>query len=330
MDGYRAYLVRKDKDGRATASIVSRSCEELPQDEVIIKVSYSSLNYKDALSATGAPGVTKDYPHVPGIDAAGKVMSDASGKFKAGKEVLVTGYELGANHDGGYAEYIRVPADWVVPLPEGLTLKESMIFGTAGFTAALSLDALKRNGIDPQKGEVLVTGASGGVGSLAVALLARSRYTVVASTGKLSAHELLKRIGASKVIDRSELDDHSGRPLLRSRWAAAVDTVGGNTLSTVIRTANHGACIAACGLVAGSELDLTVFPFILRGVNLLGIDSAWCPMPLRVKIWQKLSSQWKPDDLGSFARTIRMEQLDDSIEKILRGELIGRTIVELN
>ncbi len=233
---FRAYLVQKDQAGHATSSIVSRAFEELPPGNVLIRVSYSSLNFKDALSATGSPGVTKNYPHVPGIDAAGRVEKSESESCRPGDQVLVTGYDLGTNSDGGFAEYIRVPSEWVVPLPENLTLKESMIFGTAGFTAALSLRALLRNGLHPDQGEVVVTGATGGVGSIAVALLAKIGFTVVASTGKKEAHEYLKQLGASSINDRTELEDRSERPMLKSKWAGAIDTVGGNVLTTIIRT----------------------------------------------------------------------------------------------
>lgn len=326
---FRAYLVQKDRAGRATSSIVSRSFEELPPGNVLIRVFYSSLNFKDALSVTGSPGVTKNYPHVPGIDAAGKVEKSESESFQRGDQVLVTGYDLGTNSDGGFAEYIRVPSEWVVPLPENLTQKESMIFGTAGFTAALSLRALLQNGLHPDQGEVVVTGATGGVGSIAVALLAKTGFTVVASTGKQEAHDYLKQLGAASIIDRAELDDRSERPMLKSRWAGAIDTVGGNTLSTVIRTIKQDGSVAACGLTGGSSLEMTVFPFILRGVNLLGIDSAFCPKEPRLKTWQKLAADWKPDQLEVISQTIPLEKIDEYVDLILKGKLRGRTVIAL-
>lgn len=326
---YQAYLVTKDAESRASAAIVDRPIEALPTGDVTIKVAFSSLNYKDALSATGNPGVTKNYPHVPGIDAAGVVVASDSDRFRIGDKVLVTGYDLGSNVDGGYAELIRVPAEWVVPLPISLSLKESMIFGTAGFTAAICVEQLQRNGVLPEQGEVVVSGATGGVGSLAVAILAKEGYTVVASTGKTDAHDFLKALGASRIISREELDDQSGRPMLKSVWAGAVDTVGGNTLATIVKSVHVQGSVAACGVVAGPKLDLTVFPFILRGVNLLGADSALWPREPRRQIWQKLANRWKLDRLEEISQTIALQQLDDYVKKILKGQIRGRTVVAI-
>jgi len=327
---YRAYLVTKDENQRAIATIVKRPFNELPPGDVVIKVAYSSLNYKDALSATGNPGVTKNYPHVPGIDAAGVVATSQSAQFKVGDQVLVTGYELGSNTDGGFAEYIRVPAEWVVPLPANLTLKESMIYGTAGFTAAICVAQLQRNGVRPGQGEVVVSGASGGVGCMALAILAKQGYQVVASTGKAQAHDLLKQLGAARIIGREELNDQSGRPLLKAIWAGAVDTVGGNILSTIIRSTKVQGSVAACGNVADYKLDITVFPFILRGVNLLGADSALWPKGPRWELWNKLATEWKVDSLKAISHTIGLEDLDQYVAKILKGQIRGRTIVAIN
>jgi len=324
---YRAYLVSKDAAGDAHAAIVQRPWSELPRGDVVIRVSFSSVNFKDALSATGSPGVTRSYPHVPGIDAAGFVVSCTDETYRPGDPVLVTGYELGANHDGGYAELIRVPAEWVVPLPAGLSLKESMILGTAGLTAGLALQALRRSNVKPEQGEVVVTGASGGVGCLAVALLARDGYNVVASTGKARAHAFLRELGAVRIIDRAALDDRSGRPLLKGRWAGAVDTVGGNTLATLLaETQPHGS-VAACGLVGGSDLSTTVFPFILRGVNLLGVDSAFCPRQERIAIWDLLATSWKIEGLEELAQTCGLNDLQQITSAILDCENLGRTLV---
>ena len=328
-DSYKAYLVTKDTENRTSASIVDRPNEALPPGEVLIKVAFSSLNYKDALSATGNPGVTKNYPHVPGIDAAGIVAASESDQFKVNDKVLVTGYDLGSNTDGGYAEYIRVPADWVVPLPDNLTLKESMIYGTAGFTAAICVAQLQRNGVRPELGEVVVSGATGGVGCLAVAILARQGYQVVASTGKSDAHDFLKELGAVRIIGREELNDQSGRPMLKSIWAGGVDTVGANTLATIVKSTVVQGSVAACGVVAGPKLDLTVFPFILRGVNLLGADSALWPMKLRRELWYKLATDWKIGDLESISETIGLEDLGRYVAKILKGQIRGRTVVEI-
>jgi acrylyl-CoA reductase (NADPH) len=326
-ESYKAYLVSKDSENRVSASIVDRPCEALPQGEVVIKVAHSSLNYKDALSATGNPGVTRNFPHVPGIDAAGIVVASESDQFKVNDQVLVTGYDLGSNTDGGYAEYIRVPADWVVPLPDSLTLKESMIYGTAGFTAAICVAQLQKNGVSPGQGEVVVSGASGGVGCLAVAILAKEGYQVVASTGKIDAHDFLKELGAARIIGREDLNDQSGRPMLKSVWTGAVDTVGGNTLATIVKSTMVQGSVAACGVVAGPKLDLTVFPFILRGVNLLGADSALWPMKPRRELWHKLATDWKIDKLQSISGTIGLEDLDEYVAKILKGQILGRTVV---
>jgi len=302
----------------------------LPAGDVIIKVAFSSLNYKDALSATGNVGVTKNYPHVPGIDASGTIFYSQSEQFKVGEPVIVTGYDLGANTDGGYSEFVRVPSSWIVPLPPQLSLKESMILGTAGFTAAISVQTLLDNGLTPEQGEVVVTGASGGVGCLAVAILAREKFSVVASTNKKEAFDFLRKLGASRIVDRSEFADQPDRPLLKAVWAGGVDTVGGTTLSTLIKSTRQHGCVATCGVVGGAKLDLTVFPFILRGVRLLGIDSAQWPKILRLNAWQKLARQWKPDHLENIAHLIRLEEVDKNIADILKGKIQGRVVIEMN
>jgi len=327
---HRAYLVTKEEKQPAKSSIVYRSIDALPAGDVIIRVEYSSLNYKDALSASGSPGVTRNYPHVPGIDAAGTVAASDSPDFKIGDKVLVTGYDLGVDTDGGYGQYIRVPKGWVVPLPAGLSIKESMILGTAGFTAAICVNLILQNNLRPEHGEVVVTGATGGVASLAVALLAKLGFTVIASTGKTDQHDYLKSLGAADVIDRNELNDQSGKPLLKSRWAGAVDTVGGNILTTVLKSTKLEASVAACGVVGGPKLDLTVFPFILRGVRLLGADSAMCPRDLRLDLWKRLSTNWKLDNLEQITTTIKLEDLDEYVAKILKGQIRGRVLVDLN
>lgn len=325
---FKAFLVSQTDNNYCTANIVEKGLYELPPGDILIRVHYSSLNYKDALAAQGHPGVTKKFPHVPGIDAAGEVVSSGVPQFKAGDRVIVTGFDLGMNTWGGFAEYISVPADWVVPLPNGMTLRESMIFGTAGLTAALCIHALEKNGIEPEKGEVLVTGATGGVGSIAVAILAKLGYSVAAVTGKPSQDSYLKMLGASTVISREEIEDISGKPLLKERWAGAIDTVGGDTLAAVIKSMKYCGSVAACGLVGGANLQMTVYPFILRGVNLLGIDSVKCTIRNRQPIWEKLASDWKPASLEAIATTVTLEQLPDKIEAILRGENVGRVLVE--
>lgn len=325
---FPCYKVTKDEDGQALADVAQASLDELPPGDVVIRVAYSSLNYKDALGATGHPGVVRNFPHVPGIDAAGTVTQSSSDRFGVGDEVLVTGFDLGQNAWGGYAEYVRVPADWIVPLPQGLSLRDSMIYGTAGFTAALSVEALLAHGVRPDKGEVIVTGASGGVGCLAVGILARLGYQVVASTGKSEAHDFLRELGAASIVGRDEVDERSNRPLLKGRWAGAVDTVGGHTLSTLLRSTKLAACVAACGLVGGTELPITVYPFILRGVVLAGIDSATYPIERRANLWQKLADEWRPPKLEScVATTVDLHGLGEQVARILSGGVRGRVLV---
>ncbi|HQU41265.1 MAG: oxidoreductase [Planctomycetia bacterium 21-64-5] len=325
---FRCYLVTKE--GKETrGQLVERPLSDLPDGDVTVRVAYSSLNYKDALSATGHPGVTRKFPHVPGIDAAGTVVESRSPDWKRGDEVIVTGYDLGQNTWGGFAQSIRVPADWVVRRPHALTARESMILGTAGFTAALCLSSLVEHHIEPDGGEVVVTGASGGVGSVAVALSAKAGYRTVASTGKASAHDLLRRLGAGRILSRQEVDDASDKPLLPPRWSAAIDTVGGRTLATLVRSLVPGGCVTACGLVGGSDLPLTVYPFILRGVELVGIDSVECRYARRVQVWHKLAGDWKLDDLDSLATEVGLDDLPPQIERILHGQVTGRVIVNL-
>ncbi|MDC0246362.1 oxidoreductase [Deltaproteobacteria bacterium] len=290
---FRALVVTKNDDKTFTREVTERKINDLPEGEVLIRVRYSSLNFKDGLSCIGNPGVTRNYPHTPGIDASGEVAESSDSRFKEGDFVIVSGYNLGMDTSGGFGQYIRVPADWIEPLPEGLTVKEAAIYGVAGFTAALSVDALQKHGIVPEDGEVVVTGSTGGVGSVSVALLSHLGYNVVASTGKKEEREFLSGIGASQIISREEVNDESNKPLLSERWGGAIDSVGGNTLATLLKAVKRGGAIAATGLVASSELSTTVFPFILRGVSLLGIDSGYTPKKLRREIWKKLAGDWK-------------------------------------
>lgn len=327
---FPALWIEETKDGSYQRSIVERSSDDLPAGDVLIKVQYSSLNYKDALSASGNKGVTRNYPHTPGIDAAGVVAESASPAFASGDEVLVTGFDLGMNTPGGFAGYVRVPSHWVVKRPAGLSLQETMILGTAGFTAAISVHKLQHAGVRPDSGEVLVTGASGGVGCLGVAILAKLGYRVVAGTGKTQAHDFLRQLGAHGFLDRAELIDDSGRPLLKSRWAGVLDTVGGALLSTAIKSTQLGGAVSCCGNVASPKLDLTVFPFILRGVDLLGVDSQNCPLPLRQELWRRLSGDWKPERLDSVMTITDLDGLKDTwVDAILRSEVRGRVVVEL-
>jgi len=326
---FRALVVSQTDEKTFTREITERSITDLPEGEVLIRVHFSSLNYKDGLSCIGNPGVTRNYPHTPGIDASGEVTESSDSRFKEGDSVIVTGYDLGMNTSGGFGEYIRVPADWVVPLPEGMTFKEASIYGVAGFTAALSVDALQKYGVNPEQGEIVVTGSTGGVGSVSVALLSLLGYTVVASTGKKEESEFLQRLGASEIISREEVNDESKKPLLRERWAGAVDTVGGTTLAALLKAAKRGGAVAATGLVASSELSTTVFPFILRGVSLLGIDSGFTPTKLRREIWNKLAGIWKIPQLEQLTIDCTLEELDPEIDKILAGGQRGRVVVNL-
>jgi putative YhdH/YhfP family quinone oxidoreductase len=326
-ESLRCLLVRKTGNGAIEASVESRPLRELPPGDVLIRVQASSLNYKDALAAQGHPGIVRHFPHVPGIDAAGVVAQSDSPKFRPGQQVLCTGYELGSERWGGWAEFVRVPAEWVVPLPDGLTVDEAMILGTAGFTAAQSVFSLEEHGVTPQKGPVVVSGATGGVGSIAIMLLARMGYQITAVSGKPDRHDWLRALGVSEIISREEAVDDSNRPLLKARWAGGIDTVGGPTLSTMLRSLTHRGCVAACGLVGGTDLLLTVYPFILRGATLDGIDSAHCPYDRRVQIWQRLAGEWKLGEVPDFVTEIHLNEVNNTVAQMLRGETAGRILV---
>ncbi len=317
-------MVDENKHGQLKMLAV----DDLPAGEVLIRSSYSSLNYKDALAATGHPGVARNLPHVPGVDVVGVVETSDDDRYRPGDRVFVTGYELGAPRWGGWSEKVRVPADWVVPLPEEISDTQVMAIGTAGFTAAQCVTSLQLHGITPDRGEILVTGATGGVGSIALALLSKLGYTTVAVTGKAERHEQLRRWGAERVISREQLDTDSDKPLLKSAWAGAVDTVGGKTLATVIKQLAHRGCVAACGNVGGVELPLTVFPFILRGVTLDGIDSAQCPRGDRMQIWERMFGPWQLPELESRTERVPLSQIDRSVQEILAGKVTGRIIVD--
>ena len=328
-DMFRCYWVDREPSGRVSAEVTQRPLSKLPEGDVLVRVSWSSLNYKDALAAVGHPGVARVYPLVPGVDAAGVVVQSGVYEFVEGDEVLVTGFDMGSSHWGGFAEYVRVPQEWLVPLPQGLSLHESMMLGTAGLTAALCVDALQQHAVAPGAGPIVVTGASGGVGCMAVAILAKLGYHVAAVTGKPSAHELLRRLGAQEILKREEVDDQSGKGLLSARWAGAVDTVGGNILSTVLRATRHGGCVAACGMAGGTNLPVTVYPFILRAVTLAGIDAAWFPLPKRHDLWRRLAGPWKPDHLASIVRDCTLDDLPPKIQQMLDGQSLGRWAVRV-
>ncbi len=328
---FKAMVVTETEDKQYIREIREKSINDLPEGEVIIKVEYSSLNYKDALSASGNKGVSRYYPHTPGIDAAGVVVESVDPKFSAGEEVFITGYDLGMNTSGGYQEYIRVPASWIVKKPENLSLREAMVYGTAGFTAALSCYKMINNGVKPEDGPVLVTGATGGVGSIALAILVKSGYEVVAVNGIVDETDYLHELGAKEVISIEEADDKSGRPLLKPRWAGAIDTVAGNILSTAIKTTKYGGSVTCCGNVGSAELESSIYPFILNGVSLLGIDSVNCPVDIRLDVWKKIASDWKLDHLDKITTELpSLEALDERMTLILAGKNRGRAIVKVS
>jgi len=326
---FKAFEVSEVAEKQFQGTVVDKSTADLPAGDVLIEVHYSSLNFKDALSASGNKGVTRNYPHTPGIDAAGVITESSDDQLAVGTEVIVVGYDLGMNTAGGFGQFIRVPAQWVIPLPEGLSLRESMVLGTAGFTAALCLEKLFLNGLKDQEGEVLVTGATGGVGIVAVALLSQLGYRVVASTGKPSSHERLRQLGASDIIDRSELSENNSKPMVAERWAGAVDVVGGDTLFNVIKSLRYGASVAACGLVQSPMFSASVFPFILRGVNLLGVDSVELPLAHKKSVWEKLATEWKLKSLDSLGTEIGMGDLQECLQQVLAGKAEGRWVLNL-
>lgn len=326
---YRALVVDRQAD-QFTVAVRDLSEADLPQGDVTIRVHWSSINYKDGLALSPTGRVIRTYPMVPGVDLAGTVLESRDSRFAPGQEVVVTGYDLGVAHPGGFAELARVPGDWVMPLPSGLTLKEAMAIGTAGFTAALSIEALEHNGLAKENGTVIVTGATGGVGSTAVSMLASLGYTVAASTGKASEHDYLRELGAAEILSREEVSAESTRPLESERWAGAVDPVGGSTTAYLIRTMKYGASIALSGLTGGNAIATTVYPFILRNVNLLGIDSVFTPMPRRQRTWQRLATDLKPRGLlDSIAVETDLDGVPAVCADILQGRVRGRTLVRL-
>ncbi len=324
---FRAFRIF-DEGGNVGGRIVDAALDELSPGGVVIKAEWSSVNYKDALAGTGAGKILRRVPLIGGIDVAGTVVSSDDGRFREGTPVLVTGYDLGVAHDGGYAGYVRVPVDWVVPIPHGLTPFDVMAIGTAGFTAALSVVELERNGVTPGAGPVIVTGATGGVGSIAVQCLAARGYAVTALTGKDSEHAYLRELGAVDVLSRSNLQMGT-KPLEKSMWAGAVDAVGGEPLAWLTRTMMYHGAIACSGLTAGTELRTTVLPFILRGVKLLGIDSVMCPMPQRVEVWRRLATDLKPRHLHAMAITIDLDGLPGAFGTLLKGGARGRYVVNV-
>jgi acrylyl-CoA reductase (NADPH) len=305
------------------------SLNELPSADVLIKVAYSCVNYKDGLASISEGKIVRSYPFIPGIDLSGVVVSSEDPRFKEGDKVIATSYEIGVSHYGGYSEYARIPGDWIVPLPENLSLEEAMIYGTAGFTAALSVQRLEDNGLTPEKGKVLVTGATGGVGSIAVAILAKRGYEVVASTGKASEVEFLHNLGAKEVISREEVFNGKVKALDKQFWAGAVDPVGGESLAAVLSKMHYNGSVAVSGLTGGGSVPTSVFPFILRGINLLGIDSVYCPMDVRTKLWNRMATDYKPTVLHTISNVVTLEKLPQTLPIILKGQAKGRYIVKL-
>lgn len=328
-DTFRSIVVTETKEKEYIKEVKNKAISDLPEGDVLINVKYSSLNYKDALSSIGNKGVTREYPHTPGIDAAGILVDSKNDKFKVGEKVFITGYDLGMNTSGGYQEYIRVPSEWLVKLPKGLTLRESMIYGTAGFTAGLSIYKLIKSGVKPEDGDILVTGATGGVGSTTISILNKLNYNVIAATGKLEKKEMLLNLGAKDIVDRREIDDTSGKALLKGQWAGVIDTVGGNILATAIKSVNYGGSVICCGNISSANLSTSIYPFILRGISLFGIDSVQCDMDTRIKIWNNLANDWKIDNLRDNVDEVSLEGLQDKIDQMLENKHTGRTIVNL-
>jgi putative YhdH/YhfP family quinone oxidoreductase len=325
----RAFVVKQRPDGSVESAIGAVPTAELPPGDVVVRVHYSSLNYKDALAARGHRGVVRSLPHVPGIDASGEVVESASPKYRPGQSVIVTSFELGADRFGAWAEYIRVPADWIVPLPNDISARDAMIFGTAGLTAAMCVEVFHERGVVPDSGDVVVTGASGGVGAMAVGMLSRIGYSVAAVSGKPRSRELLSRLGAKRILTREQAIDTSDRPLLKAQWTGAVDTVGGAMLATTVRSTMPRGVVTVCGLVGGAELSLTVYPFILRAVQLVGIESAWYPAEKRATLWQRMASDWRPAVFEEIGKEVTLDELPPQIDAILQGGITGRVIVRV-
>ncbi|WP_148862680.1 YhdH/YhfP family quinone oxidoreductase [Marinobacter fonticola] len=326
MTTYTAWRVH-EKDGEYVGSTESVDAADLPDGDILIRVTHSSLNYKDALSASGNKGVTRNFPHTPGIDAGGEVVESNTDQFTVGQPVIVTGYDLGMNTDGGFGEYIRVPANWVVAMPKGWDAHKAMVYGTAGLTAGLCVNKLLKMGAKPEQGPVVVTGASGAVGTVAVEILSGLGFEVTAVSGKSGQAEHLRQLGAKELLGRDSLDPEK-KPLLKPKFANAVDTVGGGPLAELLKQIMPGGSVACCGLVAGIEVPTTVVPFILRGVNLLGVDSVEIPLADKRAIWEKLSGEWACTVAENSAKTIGKPDLDDALQAFLKGASAGKVVLD--
>lgn len=324
---YRALRVFEKEEGRFERKIVSLSASDLPDNEVLVRVAYSGLNYKDALSAYGNKGVTRKYPHTPGIDAAGVVEESRSNLFSVGDKVIAGGYDLGMNTDGGFGEYIRVPAEWLIPLPEGMTLRESMIIGGKGFTAGLSVMSLTEQGVTPEDGPVLVTGAAGGVGSWSVLILKKLGFKVIAGTSNIEdSNAIIQKLNADVHVDKSVIDDTSGKALLKWKWAGAIENVGGNVLSTALRACKPGGTVTCCGNIYSAELKMTVYPFILNAVKLIGISSQITPLEIRSRVWEKLSGDYKVD-VPDIVTEVTLDELPDMLEQAISKKNRGQVLL---
>lgn len=325
----KAFVVEKIADKEFNSQVKEVPIPKCEDNEIIIKVTYSSLNYKDALSSIGNPGVSRNFPHITGIDVAGTVFESSSNIFRVNERVLVTGYDMGMNTNGGHAQYVKVPISWVARIPDLITDKEIMTYGTAGLTAALSINELINNGIKQEDGDVLVTGATGGVGSIAVSILSKLGYNVVAISGKSDKIDFLKQIGASEIISREEFLEASKKPLLSEKYIAVVDTVGGDVLAQALKQIKYDGVATCCGLTSSHELNTNVFPFILRGVRLIGIDSVECKLEKKQAAWEKLATKWKIDTLHNLTNEITLDEIKEAYEKLLKGNAVGRYVVKI-
>ena len=325
----KAFVVEKIGEKEFTSGIQDISTPKCGENEVVIKVTYSSLNYKDALSSIGNPGVTRKFPHITGIDVSGTIFESTSPIFKVGERVLVTGYDMGMNSNGGHAQYVKVPASWVARIPDSISDKEIMTFGTAGLTAALSVNELIENGIKPESGDILVTGATGGVGSIAIAILSKLGYNIIAISGKKDRIDFLKSIGANEVILREVFEEDTNKPLLSEKYAGVIDTVGGQILANALKEVKYDGVVTCCGLTSSSQLNTNVFPFILRGVRLIGIDSVECKLEKKQAAWEKLASRWKINSLNTIVNEITLDEIKTAYEHLLSGKAVGRYVVKI-